>query len=299
MKVFFHHDKPFGLLRIFGEDAEDYLQSQVTVNVRKLTAGCVNFALRLNSKGKVLAGFYLLREEEESFIVFSRTCSSADLEKLLGENIVADDVEFEFLEDSWDLITTKGEDIETLHDSIDLPLPSSGKFSSNQSYLTLQDDRLGEEIYSILSQSNTKETNPWKNGTAVEWAYFDKERILSGLVEIPKEIGPEDLPQEGNLDSIYVDFNKGCYLGQEVMARILAMGRVKKKIQVVKCPKIECPNLPRDLLLNDKVVGSLRSLTSFDNNLIGFALVHEKGMDQLNTQGLDIDGVQNQRITLL
>ena len=39
---FFHHDKPSGLLRIFGEDAEDYLQSQVTVNVRKLTAGCVN-----------------------------------------------------------------------------------------------------------------------------------------------------------------------------------------------------------------------------------------------------------------
>ena len=79
-----------GLLRIFGEDAEDYLQSQVTVNVRKLTAGCVT-ALRLNSKGKVLPDFYLLREEEESFIVFSRTCSSADLEKLLGENIVADD----------------------------------------------------------------------------------------------------------------------------------------------------------------------------------------------------------------
>ena len=122
-------------------------------------------------------------------------------------------------------------------------------------YWTLQDDRLGEEIYSILSKSDTKETNPLKNGTAVEWAYFDKERILSGLVEIPTEIGPEDLPQEGNLDSRYVDFNKGCYLGQEVMARIFAMGLVRKKIQVVKCPKIECPELPRDLLLEEKSWG--------------------------------------------
>ena len=236
MKVFFHHDKPLGLLRIFGEDAEDYLQSQVTVNVRKLTAGCVNFALRLNSKGKVLAGFYLLREEEESFIVFSRTCSSADLEKLLGENIVADDVEFEFLEDSWDLITTKGEDIETLHDSIGLPYPHRVSFRVINCIGRFKTTGW-EKIYSILSKSDTKETNPWKNGTAVEWAYFDKERILSGLVEIPTEIGPEDLPQEGNLDSIYVDFNKGCYLGQEVMARIFAMGRVRKKFRSLNAPR--------------------------------------------------------------
>ena len=44
----------------------------------------------------------------------------------------------------------------------------------------------------------------------------------AGLFSVPEEIGPENLPQEGGLENGSVDFQKGCYLGQETMARIHA-----------------------------------------------------------------------------
>ena len=90
MKVF-HHDKPLDYFE-YSEGCRRLPANQFTVNVRKLTAGCVNFALRLNSR-KVLAGFYLLRERR--MLLCSAERVQVGLEKLLGENIVADDVEFE------------------------------------------------------------------------------------------------------------------------------------------------------------------------------------------------------------
>ena len=88
MSVFFYNSNPKALLRISGEDAEDYLQSQLSVDVGKLPVGAMRFALRLNTRGRVLAGGYLLRQGDEDFLLFSRGNEASEWVKLLDENVV-------------------------------------------------------------------------------------------------------------------------------------------------------------------------------------------------------------------
>ena len=57
-EFFYRHDCPT-VIRAVGEDVEDYLQSQWSIDLRKLNTGSVRFGLRLSLKGKVLAGAYL------------------------------------------------------------------------------------------------------------------------------------------------------------------------------------------------------------------------------------------------
>ena len=60
MSDFFHSCTPSALIRVQGEDTFDYLQSQLTIDMSKLDAGRFRFGLRLDKKGKVMAGIYVI-----------------------------------------------------------------------------------------------------------------------------------------------------------------------------------------------------------------------------------------------
>ncbi|MEK9784079.1 MAG: tRNA-modifying protein YgfZ, partial [Opitutales bacterium] len=63
---------------------------------------------------------------------------------------------------------------------------------------------------------------------------LEKRRLQAGLFKPEVDICGDEFPQEGGLEAIAVDFDKGCYLGQEVMARIHAMGKVRKQAVAVE-----------------------------------------------------------------
>ena len=94
MSTYYNNSKPKGAIRVIGEDAEDYLQSKWTLNVKKLKPNNIGYGLRLSTKGRVLADAYFLRLDEEEFMLFSRGCNGSNIISLLQENIVADEVEF-------------------------------------------------------------------------------------------------------------------------------------------------------------------------------------------------------------
>ena len=87
-----------------------------------------------------------------------------------------------------------------------------------------------------------------------------------------------------------VDFDKGCYLGQEVMARLHAMGRVRRNSQVVIWKGEKAPSLPCPLLQEKKRVGELKTLARQGNLFLGIALVHENAIPQLESTGLSLEG---------
>ena len=64
MTTFYHKSKPSSVIRVTGEDAEDYLQSQWTLNVKKLASNSIGYGLRLSTKGKVLL-IHIFRLGEE------------------------------------------------------------------------------------------------------------------------------------------------------------------------------------------------------------------------------------------
>src|SRR5690606_30317674 len=92
---------------------------------------------------------------------------------------------------------------------------------------------------------------------------------------IGRAFGSTDLPQDLGLVDTAISFNKGCFLGQEVMARLRSLGRVRKRLARVALPSAPAlPSVPIELTdRNGKKQGELRSVAYSENGSSGLAVV--------------------------
>ena len=113
----------------------------------------------------------------------------------------------------------------------------------------------------------------------LDWYYLKK--FLNCVPEGDEEIPSNNIfPFEINtIIQKGVNFDKGCFIGQEVIARVKYKGNVKKRYFAFKCPK--CSAL--DLKINDKIkndknieIGEIISLKKINNEIYGFALIKTK-----------------------
>lgn len=88
---------------------------------------------------------------------------------------------------------------------------------------------------------------------------FDSARIQWGWPLDRIDISGENFPQEVGRDEQAISFNKGCYLGQETIARIESLGHVNKRLVLVRFPDAQDP-LSADLSFQGKLIGSTTSI---------------------------------------
>jgi hypothetical protein len=86
-----------------------------------------------------------------------------------------------------------------------------------------------------------------------------RRRIEAGIAAVPADLGLSDLPNEGELEVDAISYTKGCYLGQEVMARLKTMGQVRRRLVRVAIAAEKTPPLPAPVFLGPRQVGELRS----------------------------------------
>jgi folate-binding protein YgfZ len=272
--------RPAAVLRVSGEDAPTYLQSQCSRDLRGLAPGQVRYGLWLDRKGKVHADSLIFCLEPEVFILLSPYCPAQTLAAKLEDNIIADEVEIEDL--TADALTVV---------EIGLPatdVPDAGTFSTKQA---------GEGSVPVdeLCFAGRRSMRPcretlWlhglpdgENAPSSEDDVLARERILAGIPAVPQDIGPGDLPQEGGLEKDAVSFNKGCYLGQEVMARLHAMGRTQRALHRVTLDKLPA-SLPAEVLdAEGKAVGELRSVAACADGVIGLAMLKKRALGEEST----------------
>lgn len=112
---------------------------------------------------------------------------------------------------------------------------------------------------------------------------FQQRRVASRFPIHGIDIGGENLAQEVNRDDQAISFKKGCYLGQETVARIDAMGHVNKKLVPVRWLSDRIPELPATLVVDGKEVGRLTSLASVEGAHVGLAMIR-RGLNAAGTQ---------------
>lgn len=112
---------------------------------------------------------------------------------------------------------------------------------------------------------------------------FNYFRIINGIPIAPNEINAKYNPHEINLIH-EVSFKKGCYIGQEVIARLDTYDKVQKELKGVVFKTDQEIELPLTIFSNDgNEVGEVTSIEhGFDNKIIGLALVRKKYMDTSN-----------------
>ena len=97
-------------------------------------------------------------------------------------------------------------------------------------------------------------------------------RVVSRWPQHGIDISADHLAQEVNRDDQAISFKKGCYLGQETVARIDAMGHVNKKLVAVKVDR-SVESLPQAIEVDGKDVGRITSLAEVDGQHVGLAMI--------------------------
>jgi folate-binding protein YgfZ len=90
-------------------------------------------------------------------------------------------------------------------------------------------------------------------------AAFEAARIEVGFPLFAKDISPANLPQEVGRDRLAISFTKGCYLGQETVARIDALGHVNKTLVGLRFYTCAVPEVGAELRAGEKTVGEVTS----------------------------------------
>lgn len=278
-----HLNQPAAHLMVSGPDAADFLQGQFTQDLGPLDRHSAAYGLWLNHKGKVLADSYIFREEAEVFRVVSAHSPAKEVQERLEAYIIADDVEVRDAGPGSLLAAVSGAGGSAVLEAMGLSAPEPGRCVREGGCLVFRGRQAGREAsWHVLADAETSAAILDRltaeadrlGERAASADELSASRIASGVPLVPHDIGPEDLPNEGGLEHEAVSFTKGCYLGQEVMARLHNLGQVRRRLHIVRVAADE-KMLPAHtpLFAGEKQVGDLRSCARDGAALVALAML--------------------------
>lgn len=257
--------RPACWMRITGADALIFLQGQFSNDLRTLPAAGAVYGLWLSLKGRVLADSFILSGSiAGEFWVGSYFSAAAVIRERLESHIIADDVTVEDVTREWAGITVLSAGIASPGEGmIDETFVFRGRRDGGESVECVYRIAIGEPIWA----------GAWagRQGSAIDLLRF---RIAAQIPAIPTDVGPADLPNEAGLETDAISYTKGCYLGQEVMARLKSMGQVRRRLLRVGGPGDVPATLPAGLFAGGRAVGELRSAVgAVSGGWIGLAML--------------------------
>jgi folate-binding protein YgfZ len=245
--------------QLSGSDRVRYLNGQVSNDVRKLKAEASLYACVMTAKGKMCADVFISSSAD-----FLRIDTEPELRESLAARleryIIADDCQLTDVTD------------QTAHYFEILPgtIASAGASLSHSSHSShaasprVLSRRFGFEGYDHFLPRESSET-AW-NALAQERLVLDARtaeilRIENGVPRWGYELDEHVLPMEAGLDATAIDFNKGCYIGQEIISRIKSLGHVNRRLCRFESNSELLPGMELFVDDSDKPVGLLTSAT--------------------------------------
>jgi len=228
-----------GLIRVSGADAVAFLQGQLSTDIEKLTPSVSQLTSWNTAKGRVVTLMRLFRRGEDIYLAMPAGLKATAL-KRLAMYVLRSKVTLADAGSELGCLGLTGEGAATLLAQADIPVPA--RINDVTSLETLQVLRLyGEDVprYVLYGSEDRLSTlkGRWVSattpGTEDDWAL---QRILIGEPTVHPETSEHFVAQMLDLDKFEgIDFKKGCYIGQEVIARAHYRGAVKRHMVRAEC----------------------------------------------------------------
>ena len=189
------------LLKVSGADSEEFLQNQLSNDISKIDNLDIQVNAYCQHQGKIIALFWVIRFEDSFFLSFPSDLVAKVFDRLqmfvIMSDVLIEDVSSQF--DQIGLINEKSDSAFSINESLSLEIHSSG----------------------VLTKEINDNTDEWT-----------KACIDYKIPEIYLNISEKLVPQMLNLDinEVGVNFSKGCYPGQEVVARLHYLGEAKRRL---------------------------------------------------------------------
>jgi folate-binding protein YgfZ len=188
--------RPRAFVRVGGQDARDYLQRMVSNDVDALAIGASCPALLLTAKARLIAPLVVWRRGEDDYLLFTEPELGDAVRTQLTRMRLRAQCEIE-PEEHESVLVFGGEGIST-------DFPGAVEVLDAGLAPTMDEEEL------------------------------ELRRIEAGVPRWGRELDERVLPAEAGLDETHVSFTKGCYPGQEPIARLHYRGHVNRKLRVVE-----------------------------------------------------------------
>jgi folate-binding protein YgfZ len=260
-------------LRVNGADRLRFLNGQLTNDVRKATDTKTVEACVLNAKGKMDAHLFL-HAKGDSFLLDAEAALAPTLQPRLERYVIADDVVIQDLRAQWSIFHLIGQ-----------PLP---KISATARVVLA--NRFGEDGHDLwieAAQSNELAAIVSRTFGVCDEKCAEGFRIRQGIPRWGCELTSEIIPIEANLEGRCIDYEKGCYIGQETISRMKMSGQRNKQL----CGVVSLDNLPlrpgARLVAEGKDVGWLTSATRSRDREIALGYIKRR----FNAVGSRLDAI--------
>jgi folate-binding protein YgfZ len=224
-------------ITLTGNDRVRWLNGMVTNNVRDLQTGHGIYAFLLNPQGHILADLYAYNRGD-SLVVDTDQWQMEKLLATFDHYIIMDDVEVANISDKLTAIGVAGPKAQAALRAIGFDVPQLEPLQfvertwDNTTLTIVRGDNPSLESYEIWLRPepvsgfwNALTKNSAKPVGTMAWDWL---RIASGIPRYGLDIRERDLPQETEQQRA-LNFNKGCYIGQEIVERIRSRGNVHRK----------------------------------------------------------------------
>jgi len=264
-----------------GKDVFDYLQTQTTNDVKELTVGKGQNNAVCDRKGKLIAAFSMHKTEEFSVLLLTETIQKELLVKHLDAFIFREDVTLSPLEGMDTLLAVQGPKsgliLEKLAGSLNLPQKTNDVASfelDGQKGFILNKSLTCEEGFILCISPKLKlhiqEFLENANVCPISENARETLRIEAGIPIYGKDMDSSNVLPETGLEHSSVSYNKGCYIGQEVIARIKTYGSPSYALMGLIIEGDTSPPYNGEILLNGKKIGFIKSSTyshTLDKNI--------------------------------
>lgn len=237
--------RPRAYVRVAGPDAEDFLQRMVSNDVAALAVGVSCQALLLTQKARLIAPLRVWRRGAEDFLLLTEPDLGDTLRTSLLRARVAARCE-----------------IEPEH-HVSMIVFGAAEGIPNEDYGVPAVEVLDRDLEPTIDDDE-----------------LERFRIRAGTPRWGRELDERVLPAEAGLDERAISFTKGCYPGQEPVARLRNRGHANRRLRVVEIDGGDLPPYDAEILHGEKVVGRVTSAVPESGRVLALGYVRIEVPDE-------------------
>jgi folate-binding protein YgfZ len=276
-----------GVLALRGADVRSFLQGLISNDVRRIGADQAAYAALLTPQGKFLFDFFIA-EQGDALLLDTELARLSDLQRRLMMYRLRSKVEIEDVSGGLAVAALIGEDAAG---TLELPAGAGAcrRLDEGLAFIDPRLDRMGARA--LLPRPSAAATLAGLGLEAVPRAAYERLRLGLGVPDGSRDLAVEKatLLESGFEELNGVDFQKGCFVGQELTARMKYRGLVRKRLLPVTFVGA-APAPGAVIRLGDREAGEMRS--SSDGH--GLALLRLEQLAKARESGTPLvaDGIQ-------
>ena len=265
------------IILVTGTDRRDFLDRMLTQELKNLDAGHVCRGFWLNRRGRIVADM-LLADLGDRLVVDLDVHAAQRAVASLSEFLFAEDVRITDAGDSFHHVAVHGPQapavISAATGTPDLPDEGACELLiDGVAVVAVRVDQTGEPGFELIMPRPEAEA-VWDALLAageaigqecrvrpIGWHAFNIARVEAGTPLYNIDFGPDNLPHETGVLKDRVSFTKGCYLGQEIVARTENLGRPKQQLVGLRPVRDLLPAAGTEVLADGKPIGVVTSST--------------------------------------